>query len=124
MLPTLFQDIFKFSDCKLVSMEGKLKQTHKIVLAAKSDFLKRLLVDIPEASDAVIILPDFSLKDVEILLEKLTNDESKIQSNLWEMLVKTKQLKTNDFQDMNNADVEKHEVAETFVLMDDGTSEI
>ena len=81
------------------------------MLAAKSDFLKRLLVDIPEGSDAVIILPDFSLNDVEILFEKLMNDESKIQSNLWEMLVEPKELKPNDFQDMNNAGVEKREVA-------------
>ena len=124
MLPLFWSQVLQFSNCKIISKEGKQKFTHKILLASKSEFMKTILVEIPEGSEVVIILPDFSLNDVEILLEKLMNDESIIQSNLWEMLVESKELKPYDFQDMNNANVEKHEVADTFVQMDDKPAEI
>jgi len=92
MLPTFWiqamQDGWKFSNCKIISKDGKQKLTHKILLASKSDFLRDILVDIPEGSEVVIILPDFSLNDVEIVLEKMMDQESKIQSELWEIIVK------------------------------------
>ena len=113
MFPTLFQNMHKFSDCSLVSKGGKLKLTHKIVLASRSEFLRKLLADLPEASEAVIMLPDFSLFDIEVLIEKMIDDESDIQSNLWEMLV------TKQYLNMNDANVIQHALTGTIVSMDD-----
>ena len=102
MLPALFQDMFKFADCKLISKEGKQKLTHKIVLASKSDFLKMVLHNIPEGCDAVIILPDFTLDDIEILLDEMINGESNNQSDLWKMLL----IKTVTDSDVPKLDLE------------------
>ena len=66
------------------------------MLASRSDFLRKLLADLPEASEAVIMLPDFSLFDIEVLIEKMMDDESDVHSNLWEMLVTKQYLNMND----------------------------
>jgi len=107
MLPALFQDMFKFADCKLISKEGKQKLTHKIVLASNSDFLKMVLHNIPEGCDAVIIFPDITLDDIEILLDEMMNSESQTQSDLWNMIVTKTVIDTDVLQfDLDNTILE------------------
>eukprot|EP00091_Calanus_sinicus_P014835 TRINITY_DN32529_c0_g1_i1.p1 TRINITY_DN32529_c0_g1~~TRINITY_DN32529_c0_g1_i1.p1 ORF type:complete len:148 (-),score=38.13 TRINITY_DN32529_c0_g1_i1:66-485(-) len=91
MLPTFWRDVLKdgwrVSNCKIISREKKETLTHKIVLAAKSEFFKTILSDIPEGHDAVIILPDFTCNEIEIFMQKIIS-ESKMVSSLWNMIVK------------------------------------
>ena len=97
MLPKFWiealKDGWKVSNCKIISHEGKETFTHKIVLAAKSEFLKDILVDIPEGHDVVIILPDFSSDEIELFMQKMMG-QSNIVSSLWNIIVKAEESDT------------------------------
>merc|ERR1719318_661612 len=97
MLPKFWREVlkdgWKVSDCKIISTEGKETLTHKIVLAAKIEFFRTILADIPEGHDAVIILPDFSSDQIDIFMQKILS-ESKIASSLWDTIVKAEELNT------------------------------
>eukprot|EP00092_Neocalanus_flemingeri_P039755 GFUD01043294.1.p1 GENE.GFUD01043294.1~~GFUD01043294.1.p1 ORF type:complete len:559 (-),score=124.15 GFUD01043294.1:7-1683(-) len=73
-----FRDAECATNCKIITKGGEFKETHKIILAANSDFLKTLLLDVAEVEESYICLPDFSLDELEQCLEEIfaPRDES------------------------------------------------
>ena len=83
-----FRSSLLISDCRIFTGDGKQMLTHKIFLASKSDFLKTILIDIPAGCETALILPDFSVREVQIFLEELfTTNIQLTRSILWHMLV-------------------------------------
>ena len=59
------------TNCKIITKDGKFKETHKILLAAISGFLKTLLRDACQQEDSYIFLPDFTLDELEECFERI-----------------------------------------------------
>ena len=59
----------KVSNVTLVCKDGKLT-SHKIVLARISDYIRDLMLLIPNEEDIIIMLPDFPIKTVRDFVTK------------------------------------------------------
>lgn len=74
------------TNCKLVTKDGMIKETHRILLAAISDFLKTLLADTFEEEDSYVYLPDFSMQELEECFETIFYEKEENSSNLYSIL--------------------------------------
>ena len=71
-----FSDSKLASNCRIISGDGKIKNTHKIFLSAISDDLRcYLLSTLDWAEEACFILPDFTMDEIEDCFSKLLDKE-------------------------------------------------
>ena len=77
-----FQNLFNESSCAanvtLVCADGNLA-SHKIVVAGVSTFIKNILADYPIGDDVTIMLPDFSLSEVEVFLKTVCSSVEELR---------------------------------------------
>ena len=66
-LTELFQKTRKLSNVCIVCADGRV-DTHKIVVASASQFLKQLTTPIPTGDEITILLPDYNKDQVEHIL--------------------------------------------------------
>ena len=71
------QAAHKFSNVTLVSGDGHHKATHALLLAAVSDLLRSLLLEVYSSEErVVIIMPDHSMEELELCFQAvLEGDE-------------------------------------------------
>ena len=94
MTSQFVSDYFHFSrlptNCKLISKEGKLNYTHKVLLAARSEVLRDIFIDVTEQSETVILLPDYTFDEVQTFLEEILDTENEVNSELGQVLISIK----------------------------------
>ena len=77
-----FQNLFNERSCAanvtLVCADGNLA-SHKIVVAGVSIFIKNILADYPIGDDVTIMLPDFSLSEVEVFLKTVCSSVEELR---------------------------------------------
>ena len=66
-LTELFQNTRKLSNVSIICADGRV-DTHKIVVASASQFLKQLMTPIPTGDEITIFLPDYNKDQVEQML--------------------------------------------------------
>ena len=72
------QAAHEFSNVTLVSGDGQHKATHTLLLAAVSDLLRRLLLEVYSMEERVVILlPDHSMKELELCFQAILAGEEK-----------------------------------------------
>ena len=71
------QAAHKFSDVTLVSGDGRQKATHALLLASVSKLLSSMLLEVYNTEDNwILILPDFSMEEVETCFQAIMSGES------------------------------------------------
>ena len=77
-----FQSLFAASSCvanvTIVCADGNLA-SHKIVVAGVSTFIKNILADFPIGDDVTIMLPDFTLSEVEVFLKTVCSSVEELR---------------------------------------------
>ena len=90
------------ANCKIISKDRKIKQTHRVLLAAVSGFLKTLLMDTFDEEDSCIYLPDFTGDELEEFMDKIFLSCEQDSSGLHSILG----------VEMSQADVKQYEAME------------
>ena len=62
----------KVSNVSIICSDGHL-DTHKIVVASASQFIKQLMVPIPTGDEITILLPDYKREHVEQILHSVVS---------------------------------------------------
>ena len=75
-METLIQECQLVSNVSVLCKDG-LVNTHKIVLAGISDFIKDILAEIPVGDQATLFMPNFKSEDLEKFLSLSINTKSK-----------------------------------------------
>lgn len=74
-------------DCILVSAEGKVSVCHKLILSSASEFFRKLLLEVPAASEPTIHIPDADSNVLEAMLKFIYTGETNISiSHLTDLL--------------------------------------
>ena len=82
-----FQESSPSSNCQIISKDGKVKNTHKLLLSALSDDLRFYMLSTGDwAEDACFILPDFTLKQIEDCLRSIFLKNSEEENDLFRVL--------------------------------------
>ena len=67
-----FSDCSFVTNCRILSGDKKIKETHKLFLSAISDDLRSYLLSSADPTEeATIILPDFSMEEIEEMFSKV-----------------------------------------------------
>ena len=73
-----FTDCQFATNCKIICKDGGVKETHKMFLSAIShDVRSYFLTTLDWTEDAVILLPDFSMEEIEEFFKKIFDSELK-----------------------------------------------
>ena len=68
----LLQNTRKVSNVSIICCDGQL-DTHKIVVASASEFIKQLMIPIPTGDEITILLPDYKMEQVEQILHSVVS---------------------------------------------------
>ena len=67
-----FSDCSFVTNCRILSGDKKIKETHKLFLSAISDDLRSYLLSSADPTEeATILLPDFSMEEIEEMFSKV-----------------------------------------------------
>ena len=68
-----------FCNLQIICSDGRIN-SHKIVIACVSDFIKSIILSIPVGDHVTLLLPDFSKCDIEAVIDltKMSNKENDI----------------------------------------------
>ena len=66
-METLIQECHSVSNVTILCQDG-LMNTHKIIMAGISDFIKSILAEIPVGDQVTLFMPDFRAEDIERFL--------------------------------------------------------
>ena len=73
------------TNCRILSRDRKCKETHKLLLSALSDDLRSYLLSSSDPTEeATIILPDFTMEEIEEMFCKVFSRDG--QTNLFQVL--------------------------------------
>ena len=76
----IFERCSSMSNVTIVCSDGII-QTHKIIVASASDFIKQLLSDIPVGDEITLYLPDHRKCRVQELLDGIFTGKKEASSN-------------------------------------------
>ena len=127
-METLIQDCQLVSNVSVLCQDG-LVNTHKIVLAGISDFIKNILAEIPVGDQATIFMPNFRAEDLEkFILLSMNNSNTDqnvdisrafgIHGPKQESNVKVEIEDTNDME-THNFEVEEDNIINEDVIVND-----
>merc|ERR1719318_766113 len=96
-LSEYFSSCEQVTDCALVSKDGEQSSTHRVLLAARSEFFRDIFNDVTDTGiETVIVMPDHSTLEVIAFIEEIDlSDEKFNKEKLNEILFGEKEKDFN-----------------------------